>query len=124
MKEETKSNKATSREREVLLTFWVTPGEKAQILKRAQSFKNVSEYLRKISTTGKVVTPHPATDREALIELSRIGNNINQLAHRVNQSDTNIFQKAIRRELTESLKAVSDLLESKITVLDNHIYGK
>lgn len=119
-----KSKGPVPRTRELQLKFYVTVEELSLIKKRAQSFKNVSEYLRKISTTGKVVTPHPATDRETLIELSRIGNNINQLAHRVNQSDTNIFQKAIRRELTESLKAVSDLLESKITGLDNHIYGK
>lgn len=122
MKENSKG--PAPRTRELQLKFYVTVEELSLIKKRAQSFKNVSEYLRKISTTGKVVTPHPATDRETLIELSRIGNNINQLAHRVNQSDTNIFQKAIRRELTESLKAVSDLLESKITGLDNHIYGK
>ncbi len=113
-----------NREREIQFSFRVNEAESNMILKRARTSKSVSEYLRKIATTGKVVIPPPAVDRETLIELTRIGNNINQIAHRVNQSEANIFHKSTKKELQQNLQLIQDLLKDKINLLDDLIYKK
>jgi hypothetical protein len=116
------SKQKTPRERDIKLNFYVTKKEEEVIKRKALNFQSLSDYLRRIAVSGKVYLPAPSIDREALIELTRIGNNINQIAKRVNQAEANIFQKSTKRELSESLDVLIKALDTKIFILDKKVY--
>ncbi len=94
-----------NREREIQIKFYVNKKEAEKIKKRARDFQSVSQYLRKISINGKVRVSPPSISLEHYLELNRIGNNINQIARKVNSSEVNPFHRknkeAIERQLEE-----------------------
>ena len=77
---------AGNRRRNVLLKFWVKPEEEAAIRAKMALYgtKNLSAYLRKMAMDGFIINldfPELNTLSSLLL---RSGNNINQIAKRVN----------------------------------------
>lgn len=71
------------RRRNETLTIRLTKAEKANILAKAKRAKmNLTEYILAISKETEIVLP-PDT-APIVIELKRIGNNLNQIAAKVN----------------------------------------
>ncbi len=74
-----------SRKRSVEIKFFVTPKEKEELDARVKKTGLTrSEFLRRAST-GAVIRAMPQVEiRELITELSHLGNNVNQIAHRTN----------------------------------------
>ena len=66
----------------VLLSFRVTPEEKARLEQKSRGYDKMSDYLRDC-IFGKEIVVIEGVDRVA-DELRRIGNNLNQLTRAVN----------------------------------------
>lgn len=84
-----------NRKRKVHLNFYVNPDEEFIIREKAAScHKNLSDYLRMISIKGEIyeVNFHELDEfskqlSQLRFEFNRIGNNINQVAKKVNLID-------------------------------------
>ena len=76
------------RKRNVVIRFRVTPEEREMIESKMAQFgtSNMAAYLRKISIDGYVVRLDLPELREMVSLLRRSGNNINQIAKRVNET--------------------------------------
>ena len=76
------------RKRNIVIRFRVTPEEREMIESKMAQFgtSNMAAYLRKISIDGYVVRPDLPELREMVPLLRRSGNNINQIAKRVNET--------------------------------------
>ena len=76
------------RKRNVVIRFRVTPEEREMIESKMAQFgtSNMAAYLRKISIDGYVVRLDLPELREMVSLLLRSGNNINQIAKRVNET--------------------------------------
>ena len=78
---------AENRKRGETLTIRLTKAEKAAILAKSKKGKmNLTEYILAISKDAKIVLP-PDT-APIVLELKRIGNNLNQIAAKVNSGVT------------------------------------
>ena len=77
-----------SRKRNVQIIFWVTEDERDMIeQKMAQvGTENLSAYLRKIAIDGYIVKLDLPELREMISLLRRSGNNLNQIAKRLNET--------------------------------------
>ena len=77
-----------NRKRNVTLTIRVTPGEKDAILRKAkQADMTLTDYLVTSALTTQIFVAEDL--KPALSELKRIGNNLNQIATRINMG---VFQ--------------------------------
>lgn len=95
-----------------ILSFRVTPEEKALIEQKAlSSYKIVSMYLRDCALE-KEITVIPGVDNVAN-ELKRIGNNLNQIARAVNSG------YATEVELTETRKELKVVWQSLNLLIQN-----
>ena len=76
------------RKRNIVIRFRVTPEEREMIESKMAQFgtSNMAAYLRKISIDGYVVRLDLPELREMVSLLRRSGNNINQIAERVNET--------------------------------------
>jgi uncharacterized protein (DUF1778 family) len=76
------------RPRNVSLSFRVTPEERAMIERRmAQTgMKNMRAFIVKMAVDGRVIHVELESVREMIRLLSNIGNNINQIARRANET--------------------------------------
>ena len=76
------------RKRNIVIRFRVTPEEREMIESKMAQFgtTNMAAYLRKISIDGYVVRLDLPEHREMVSLLRRSGNNINQIAKRVNET--------------------------------------
>ena len=76
------------RRRNIVIRFRVTPEEREMIESKMAQFgtTNMAAYLRKISIDGYVVRLDLPELREMVSLLRRSGNNINQIAKRVNET--------------------------------------
>ena len=76
------------RKREIVIRFRVTPEEREMIESKMTQFgtTNMAAYLRKISIDGYVVRLDLPELREMVSLLRRSGNNLNQIAKRVNET--------------------------------------
>ena len=76
------------RKREIVIRFRVTPEEREMIESKMAQFgtTNMAAYLRKISIDGYVVRLDLPELREMVSLLRRSGNNLNQIAKRVNET--------------------------------------
>ena len=76
------------RKRNIVIRFRVTPEEREMIESKMAQFgtSNMAAYLRKISIDGYVVRLNLPELREMVSLLRRSGNNINQIAKRVNET--------------------------------------
>ena len=76
------------RKRNIVIQFRVTPEEREMIESKMAQFgtSNMAAYLRKISIDGYVVRLDLPELREMVSLLRRSGNNLNQIAKRVNET--------------------------------------
>lgn len=74
------------RKRDVVIKFRVTPEERKLIESKMSQLgtTNMAAYLRKMSIDGYVIKLDIPELREMIAQLRKIGNNINQIAKRVN----------------------------------------
>lgn len=82
--------------RNELIKVYVTKEEKKQIRSNMQrsGLSTLTNYVRMMSLNGRVVKIDFSTLKESLAEtgqyvyeLNKIGNNLNQIAHKLNQTD-------------------------------------
>ena len=82
------------RKRDKTLTIRLTESEKMMIEKKASKAKlNLTEYIISVSSKSKISVTEDT--KPLLLELKRIGNNINQIAHIANAEGT-ISEEKIR----------------------------
>ncbi|WP_407429598.1 MobC family plasmid mobilization relaxosome protein [Treponema sp.] len=71
------------RKRDKTLTIRLTESEKSMIEKKASKAKlNLTEYIISVSSKSKISVTEDT--KPLLLELKRIGNNINQIAMKIN----------------------------------------
>lgn len=103
-----------NRERQVQLKFRVTPEERALIEQKMAQLgtKNMAAYLRKMSIDGYVVKLDLPELSEMVSLLRRSGNNLNQIAKRMNETgrvyETDIQDVVANQE--RLWQAASDIL--------------
>jgi hypothetical protein len=96
--------------RTAFVGFQVTPTERAELDERAASAGvKLSDYVRAAALGYRLNVRNPLTEK-ALFELGAIGNNLNQLARRVNTTerlDPEELANALRlwREMVARLRA-------------------
>ena len=100
-----KDRKMKNRERNCLLKFYVFEEEKAFILKKMErcKIKNLSAYLRKVAIDGKIEIHDYSWVRELNYNLNKIDVNINQIAKRINETNS-VYQadmEDIQRKVNE-----------------------
>lgn len=99
------------------MKFRVTEKEKEMILENTKKlgFKSFDKYARKMLLDGYVINLKSADDEtldHLMAEVSRIGNNINQIARRVN-SNQNIYESDIQ-EIKRGQKTLSQLVRELV----------
>ena len=105
------------RKREIRMEFRVTEEEKRNIFRKMHQigFKSFGSFARKMLLNGVVVNPVIPNLDKVSIQLSRIGNNINQATRRINtsvnpsQRDVNILKKEMH-EIWLLLKSIESTL--------------
>ena len=76
------------RKREIVLRFRVTPEERGMIEEKMAQLgtENMAAYLRKMAIDGYIVKLDLPELRDMVSLLRRTGNNLNQIARRVNET--------------------------------------
>ena len=105
------------RKREIRMEFRVTEEEKKNIFRKMHQigFKSFGSFARKMLLNGVVVNPIIPNLDKVTIQLSRIGNNINQATRRINtsvnpsQRDIDILKKEMH-EIWRLLKSIESTL--------------
>jgi len=102
----TAEKKKYARPRNVNLAFRVTEEERAMIERRMEQtgMKNMRAYIVKMAIDGRVIRVELESVREMVRLLSNATNNINQIAHRANSTDS-IFAADIN-ELCERYEEI------------------
>ncbi len=79
-----------NRKRKIRVNFFISEEEKKLIeaKMRLAGYKNMSKFLRQAAVYDKVIVYDFGTIKETNKELNRIGVSINQIAARVNSTDT------------------------------------
>ena len=78
----------SGRKRNVQIKFFVTREEENIILQKMALLKteNKSTYLRKMAIDGYIIQVDHTDIKENTAQLQRIGNNVNQIVKRMNQT--------------------------------------
>ena len=78
----------SNRTRTIQQQFYVSPEELAMIHERMRllNVENKSAYLRKMAANGYIINIDTTDIKENTAQLQRIGNNINQIVRRMNQT--------------------------------------
>lgn len=103
--------------REYQMKFYVSEEEKKNIFRKMHQigFKSFGSFARKMLLNGVVVNPIIPNLDKVTIQLSRIGNNINQATRRINasvnpsQRDVDILKKEMH-EIWLLLKSIESTL--------------
>lgn len=106
-----------NRRRNVLLKFFVTTEEQAFIHQKMNFMKtkNLSAYLRKMAMDGYILNVDYSQFKEICAALQGIGNNINQIAKRINATD-NPYREDIN-EIKKKQEEVWRLLKFTLSKL-------
>ena len=97
---------AENRRRSETLTVRLTKAEKAAIVAKSKRAKmTLTEYLLAVSRDTKIVLPPDIAP--IILELKRIGNNLNQIAAKVNSGVTYVENLT---EIIENQNKIYDLL--------------
>lgn len=95
-----------NRRRNITLTVRLTEEEKAHIVNMAKKANlSLTDYIVELSKLVPIVVPENV--KPLLIELRRIGNNINQIATRANMD---IYQRENFEGIRNELKKINDNL--------------
>jgi glycerophosphoryl diester phosphodiesterase len=76
---------------------------------------NISEYMRTASTSNIVISNNKEELTELIYQISKIGNNINQVTRHINESDFISPQQAkdIHQNHAKIIKLLKDVVESR-----------
>ena len=97
-----------SRKRNISLGIWLTQGEMESLKSKISNTNlNQSAYIRK-SILEKNITVIPGI-RDFMIELKRIGNNLNQITRLANEGSLTIIGDNVKN-INEDLKSVWEKL--------------
>lgn len=89
-----------NRKRNIQIKFWVTPEENAKILEKVKlSNMPICRYLRNAAIKKEIIVYDFTSLFELSAQISRIGNNINQIAKKLNQGGL------VNKDETNYLKA-------------------
>ncbi len=108
-----------NRKRRIMMRFRVTPEEKDMIGQKMSQFgtQNREAYLRKMAIDGYVVNLDLPELQEIVSLLRRSGNNINQIARRVNE--TGRIYDTDMEVILQKQEAIWDSLHQILTQLGN-----
>lgn len=111
--------------RDQLIKVYVTDDEKEQIRKNMQTsgLSTLTNYVRLMALNGRVIKIDFSTLKESLsetgqyvYELNKIGNNLNQIAHKLNQTDI-VEQEDVEYLVSEFLKIQSNYIKAQEVLL-------
>lgn len=112
-----KMKKKENRARDRRIYVRVSDNEYKTILRRSIKFQNLNTYMVQMALKGKVIERPATISLNQYLELNRIGNNINQIAKRINSSEANIFHKGTKKELEQALTDLAGLLRANTEAL-------
>ena len=99
---------STDTDKKIIVNFRMTPEEKKKLLAKAEeAHMSLSGYIISLSRSKRVVLKDEIG--KLTVEISRIGNNINQIA-RVGNSQKYVY-KAQLKYISEQLSQVEELLK-------------
>jgi hypothetical protein len=112
---ERKESVMANRNRPYQIKFDVTEEEKALIDKRQEQsgITNKGAFYRKMLIDGIVVKTDMSALKDVTIAINRIGNNVNQIARRANQTGR-VYEEDIK-ELDEKMGEIWQLLKSTLS---------
>lgn len=106
------AEQGAKRSRAVFKGLWLSDAEWKRVQRRMEmaGARSFAEYARAALVEGRIVVRRVAFDPATLrVELSRIGNNVNQIARHVNTEDVVTFeQMRATRELLEQVQRAID----------------
>ncbi|SFE58795.1 MULTISPECIES: plasmid mobilization protein [Enterococcus] len=111
--------------RDQLIKVYVTDDEKEQIRKNMQTsgLSTLTNYVRLMALNGRVIKIDFSTLKESLsetgqyvYELNKIGNNLNQIAHKLNQTDI-VEQEDVEYLVSEFVKIQSNYIKAQEVLL-------
>ncbi|GJN55053.1 plasmid mobilization protein [Pseudomonas tohonis] len=92
------------------LCLRITPHDKKIITAKARGLHlSVADWLVRAALDREIIPPIPVWDAESINHLSRIGNNLNQLAHSANAGL--LVDDAALCEIAAELRALRGLLD-------------
>lgn len=108
-----KQNKK-NRKRDISYKVYVDESEDLMIKERMERVKilNKSDYARKMMIDGLIVVTDYAPVKDLAIQISKVGNNINQIARQINQSK-NVHPESI----VELKKMLNDISQQQAKTL-------
>ncbi|HFE9852540.1 plasmid mobilization protein [Enterococcus faecalis] len=107
--------------RNKIIKVYMTNDEKKKIRRKMEEaeFKIMSNYMRNMALHGEVVKNDFVILREALAEtgqyvyeLNKIGNNLNQIAHKLNQTDL-VEKEDVQFLVSEFTKLKNNYIKSQ-----------
>ena len=107
--------------RMIKVTFRLSPDEYEFVKQKAKlsGVKNLSCYLRKMAVTGRIIKYNGEEFSEIKKGISRIGNNVNQIAVRVNKTGTIYYDdfqeiKSKVNEIWQSVQSIQSTLHMNV----------
>ncbi|MCO7597249.1 MULTISPECIES: MobC family plasmid mobilization relaxosome protein [Pseudomonas] len=92
------------------LCLRITPSDKKAIVAKARNLHlSTADWLIRSALDREIIPPRSVWDAQSINQLSRIGNNLNQLAHWAN-CGVHIDEEALR-EVAVELRALRGLLD-------------
>ncbi len=104
-----------NRTRKYQIKFDVTEEEKA-IIEKKQKMSGITSkgsFYRKMILEGIVIKTDMSAIKNLTVSINRIGNNINQIARRANQTG-NIYNDDLK-EINEKMSVIWELLKSTLS---------
>ena len=112
------------RTRSVRSTVRMTPEERAWVDMRRASVGNpkFNAFSCRALTTSKIVHVHFTDTKKLLEQMSRIGNNLNQIAHRANETERLTAEDValVKNEVYDLFMAVNDNLLHRLDLVQRY----
>lgn len=104
-----------NRNRPYQIKFNVTEEEKALIDKKQEQtgIKSKSAFYRKMIIDGAIINTDVSALKDVTVAINRIGNNVNQITRRVNQSGR-VYEEDLK-EISEKMGEIWLLLKSTLS---------
>ena len=109
------------RSRNIPLMFYVTEAEMAAIAERMEQLgtTNKSAYLRKMAIDGYIIHVDTTDIKENTAQLQRIGNNVNQIVKRMNQTGS-----MYAADVEEVERLIGEIWRTQRSILLKHRWQK
>ncbi len=102
---------ASAIKREKKINVYVTGLEELAVKKRAErAGLNLSDYCRQMVVTGKAQARLTPAENEVLNQMAKLGNNLNQIAHKAHADGI----RSIAFEASRLLQQLSQLLDPPV----------